>query len=445
METSFNFLGPTRDPKAENPPGHSAEIKGTGLNQAKAEMKTAFAFKSAANWQLVFLLIMLTAGYLSIAVSQIALGLALLVMLYRWVFLKEAPPATGLEKTAALLALWALVMIPFSTHVTQSLVFYRRFYLFSVIWVAASAATTERRRLLMLGALLAGSLAISIYGQVQHAQLTGGFLSQRMTVLFNSMTGGALLMMAVLVAVGFLIVPGIGRTRKVVVAVAASPVVLGLVMTMTRSAQLGLLAGLGIMLLLAKPRVFGMFLGLLLVATAVLAVFGENLMSERMWGRINPQFVMTGDNTVQRLEMWRGGLEMVKAHPLTGVGDRGLEEISPDYFTTTDNQYFGHLHSNIVQMAVIWGIPGLILGQAFIWAGLWFLIKRWRTLRWRPKEPPPAPARSGWVLVAIGVWVGFYIAGLTEWYFGDAETMLIYLAILGCALGPVEPEAPKAV
>ena len=63
-----------------------------------------FDFKSAAGWQLVFLLLMLTAGYLSIAVSQIALGLALLVMLYRWVFLKEAPPVTGLEKTAALLA-----------------------------------------------------------------------------------------------------------------------------------------------------------------------------------------------------------------------------------------------------------------------------------------------------------------------------------------------------
>jgi len=53
--------------------------------------------KSATNWQLVFVLIMLAAGYLSIAVSQIALGLALLVMLYRWIFLKEAPPATGLE------------------------------------------------------------------------------------------------------------------------------------------------------------------------------------------------------------------------------------------------------------------------------------------------------------------------------------------------------------
>ncbi len=406
-------------------------------------ISSRFDFKSASNWQLVFLLLMLTAGYLSIAVSQIALGLALLVMLYRWVFLKEAPPVTGLEKTAALLAIWALVMIPFSTNVSQSLVFYRRFYLFTVIWVAASAAITERRRLLLLGFMLTGSLAISIYGQIHHAQLAGGFLSQRMTVIFNAMTSGALLMMAILVAAGFLIVPGIGRKLRVLIAVAILPVILGLVMTMTRSAQLGLLAGLGIMFLLAKPRIFVMFLGLLLLVTAVLAVFGENLMSERMWSRINPQYVIAGENTSLRLEMWRGGLEMVKAHPITGVGDRGLEEISPDYYTSEEGLYFGHLHNNIVQMAAIWGVPGLIFGQAFIWAGLWFLIRRWRALRRRPAGLPGVPAAAGWVLGAIGAWVSFYIAGFTEWYFGDAETMLIYLAILGCALGPVEPEEPK--
>jgi len=389
----------------------------------------------------MFLLIMLAAGYLSIAVSQIALGLALLVMLYRWVFLKEAPPVTGLEKTAALLAVWALVMIPFSTNFTQSLVFYRRFYLFTAIWVAASVASTERRRLLMLGFLLAGSLAISIYGQIHHAQLAGGFLSQRMTVIFNAMTSGALLMMAILVAAGFLIVPGLGRRLKMVIAAAVAPVILGLVMTMTRSAQLGLVAGLGIMLLLAKPRVFGMFVGLLLLTTAVLALFGENLMSERMWSRINPQYIMAGDNTSIRLEMWRGGLEFVKAHPVTGVGDRGLEEISPDYYTSKDGLYFGHLHSNIVHMAVIWGIPGLIFGQAFIWAGLWFLVKRWRALRRRTPGLPPLPAQAGWVLGAIGAWVSFYIAGFTEWYFGDAESMLIYLAILGCAFGTEDSES----
>jgi O-antigen ligase len=419
--------------------------KENGLNNNSVPLASTPLLKSAANWQLGFLLIMLAAGYLSIAVSQIALGLALLVMLYRWVFLKEAPPITGLEKTAGLLALWALVMIPFSTNSPQSLIYFRRFYLFTAIWVAATAATTERRRLLMFGFLMAGSMAISIYGQIHHAQLAGGFLSQRMTVVFNAMTSGALLMMAILVGVGFLIAPGIGRRIRIAAAVALMPVVLGIIMTMTRSAQLGLLAGLAVMLLLSRPKVFGMFAAFLVLVAVVLALFGENLMSERMWGRINPEYVMKGDNTRWRLEMWHGGLEMVKAHPLTGVGDRGLEEISPDYYTSEDGHYFGHLHNNLVQMAVIWGIPGLILGQAFIWAGLWFLVKKWRSMRrWR-LDPSLHAVQSAWVLGAIGAWVSFYIAGMTEWYFGDAETMLIYLAILGCALGAEDPKVATAV
>lgn len=411
------------------------------MNHENAPTVPVPFFRSAADWQLGFVLVMLAAGYLSIAVSQIALGVALAIMLFRWAVLKDAPPATGLEKTAALLALWALVMIPFSTYVHQSLVYYRRFYLFSAIWVCASTAVTERRRLLMLAALLAGALAISIYGQIHHAQLAGGFLSQRMTVLFNAMTSGALLMMAIMIAAGFLITGGMDKKLKIAIGLAVLPVILGLIMTMTRSAQLGLLGGLGVMLLLSRPRVFGAFLGFLVVAAVVLAFFGENLMSERMWSRINPQYVMGGDNTGSRLEMWRGGLEMVKAHPLTGVGDRGLEEISPEYYTSAYGVYFGHLHNNIVQMAVIWGIPGLILGQAFVFAGLWYLVRRWRDLKRRFAGTKTAPIQRGWVLGAIGAWVSFYIAGFTEWYFGDAESMLIYLAILGCALGSrSEPE-----
>jgi O-antigen ligase len=385
------------------------------LNSPTSTSAGASLIRSAANWQLGFVLIMLTAGYLSIAVSQIALGLALLVMLYRWAILKEVPPVTGLEKTAALLAVWALVMIPFSTHISQSLVFYRRFYLFTAIWVTAGVATTDGRRLLLLAFLLAGSAAISVYGQIVHAQLTRGFLSQRMEVAFNAMTGGALLMMIIMVAVGFLIVPGLGKRLKLAIGVAALPALLGIILPMTPSSQLGLLSGLGFMLLLTKPRLFGAFLGLLAVATVVLALFGENLMSDRMWSRVNPQYVMSGDNTLKRLDMWQGGWEMVKARPLTGVGDRGLE-----------------------------GLPGLIFGQAFVWAGIWYLIKRWRDLRRRPGGLGQAPVRSGWVLAGIGVWVSFYIAGFTEWYFGDAESMLIYLAIIGCALGPGGSEESAA-
>ncbi len=398
----------------------------------------------AETWQLAFLLLMLTAGFLSIAVSQMALGLALLALLYRWVFRHQAPPWTGLEKSAALLAVWALVMVPFSSNVAQSALYYRRFYLFTPIWVAASCASTEKRRLLMLAFLMAGALVTCLHDQTQLLVRTGSLFQERMMGHFNAMTSGCMLMMAALTGAGFLVAPGTGRRLRWGLALALAPLLLGIVMVMTRSAQMGFIAGVGALLLVLRPRLFAGFAVALAVVATLVAFQGREHMTSGPWSRFNPQYLLSDKNTTLRLEMWRGGWSMVKRHPLTGVGDRGLEEISPQYYTSADGYYFGHLHSNIPHMAAIWGVPGLVLGQGFLFAGLWMLVKRWRALARQPGGAAATPAAAGWVLGAIAVWAGFWVAGLTDWYFGDAEPMLVYLAILGAALGGSVAVSPAA-
>lgn len=398
--------------------------------------------RSAASWQSALVMVMLAAGFLSIAASQLALGLALLLMLYRWFVQKERPPFTGLERTAAALALWALAMVPLSTNVAQSALFYRRFYLFAAIWTCAAVATSEGRRARMLVVFLGGALITCLHDQVQQLIHGGSLFRDRMDVTFNAMTSGALLMMAALVAFGFVVAPGVGRRVRLVTGLSLAPLLLGVAMTMTRSAELGVLAGVGAILLVVRPRLFGGFLGLLIVAVLVIQFYGSSFLSPLMRERLSPAHLLAGENTVLRMEMWGGGWEMVKDRPFTGVGDRGLEELSRQYYTSASDRYYGHLHSNPVHMAAIWGVPGLVLGQAFILAGLWYLWRRWRSLvRGASGFDQGAhgldhrPFATGWTLGAIGVWAGFFVAGLTEWYFGDAEPMLIYLAVLGIALG----------
>lgn len=411
------------------------------MSQGTISTGTAARRGPAVDGQLVLVLLMLTAGFLSIAVTQLTLGLALLMLLYRWIVRRQAPPLTGLEKTAALLAAWALVMVPFSSDVAQSALYYRRFYLFTAIWVTAGVANTEQRRTLLFWCLMAGALTTCLHDGVQQVARTGGLFAQRMAGMFNSMTSGALLMLATLTAAGFLAAPGIGRRHRLAVALALPPLVIGMLMTMTRSVQMGLAAGIGALLLTIRPRIFGWFAAALAVLAIVFAIEGGQLASHGMWKRVTPQYLLSGKDTNLRLEMWRGGWNMVRQHPVTGLGDRGLEAISPEYYTSAYGVYFGHLHSNIVHMAAIWGIPGMLLGQAFIFAGLWYLLRRWRVLLRQPGGPGTTPAAAGWVLGAIAVWAGFYVAGLTEWYFGDAEPMLIYLAVLGAALGSVRQPA----
>jgi O-antigen ligase len=400
-------------------------------------------FLNSEALQLGFALLMMTAGFVSIAISQICLGAGLAIFLYRWVVLKMRPPRTGLELSAALIALWALLNIPFSTDWTTSVVFYRRFFLFSAIWIIASVITTERRRFLMMAFSLVGALAISGFGIFQMIRETGAIFTGRLDAMSNPMTSGSLLMMAVLLGAGYLLSGGHGRRVQLLVGAILIPILLGMLMTLTRSALLGLLGGLGVMVLMARPRWFLVLAGTGLLFIILISLFGESVIPDQLYGRINKDELTSGRNIVARLEMWRGGWEMVKDRPLLGFGDRSLDTIAPEFYGDEKTVYHGHLHSNFVQMAVIWGIPGLVLGQFFVVWGLVLLVRRWRNHRRLGGEDP---ALSGWILGVCGVWVGFYLAGFTEWYFGDAESMLIYLAFLGCALAPIRSkEAPSAL
>jgi len=394
--------------------------------------------------QLALVVILLLVASFSIAISQIALGCLLGVTAYRWMFLKQRPVAIGLEWPALVLAAWALLMIPFSTDPGQSLLFYRRFYLLTALWAVAGVVTSEQRRQWLLLAVLVGAVTISLIGSVRAYLNSGGLFIDRLGEMSNPMTSGALLMIVTLLGGGFVLAKGSPRRLRMMVLVALLPVLLALAQTFTRGAWLGTVFGCGALLLAARPRWF--VAGSLLAVVAVLLLPGllERSVSEGQAHRFTLSYVLGGRSTAERVEMWQGGWKMVQRHPLTGVGDRDLTTIAPDYYRGPDTEYYGHLHSNPVMFAVIWGVPGFLAAMIFLVAQLWLLLRRWRRCRGESAKAPPFV--SGWVLGAIGVWTGFFFAGLTEWTFGDAETMMLYLAILGVALAPRDtaPGMPDA-
>lgn len=375
-------------------------------------------------------LVLLTAANLSIAVSQLGLGAGLLALLALAVGWRVPPPALGLERPALLLALWALLVVPLSDDPGQSLLFYRRFYLFAAVWVVAAACGDERRHAWLLTALAGGAVAISLYAGVAAWRRNGSLFAERLGEVSNPMTSGALLMLSLLVIAGFLLSGGLGARARRLLALAALPVLVGMVQTMTRSVFLGAPLGLAAMLALARPRRLP---GLLTAAVAVpllLVLLPDGVLPQALARRLDPHYVLGGNSTERRLEMWRGGWEMVRARPWTGVGDHDLKRTAPRYYGGEGTPYYGHLHSNPVMFAVIWGVPGFVLAMAFLLWQPWLLRRRWLALG--PAGPPWA---RGWTLAAFGAWAGFFVAGLTEWYFGDAEAQLLFLAILGAGLG----------
>lgn len=398
---------------------------------------------SWANLHLALAAVMLTAANLSIAVSQLALALTLAVQLYRRFGRGEPLPGLGVGRWLLALALWAALMIPFSSDAGQSLVYYKRFYLFAALWVTAGAAVDGRRQWVLLGAVLTGAAAISVQGMLHVLRAGGSLFSMRVGEMSNPMTSGCLLMMSLLLAAGFLLTaPWRSRPFALVTAIAL-PVAVGLVQTMTRSAWLGAAAGFAVMLLLTRPRLFGVFTAVAVVLLLAVPRLPVGTLPASLQERFDPAYFLAGNSTNQRVMMWNEGWAMVRRHPLTGVGDRDLREIGPDYYSHPDMNYYGHLHSNPVMLAAIWGVPGLVLGMGFLGLQLVLLLKRWRILVGNRTRRGPA---AGWILAALGLWTGFFIAGLTEWYFGDAESMLLYLALTGVALGlPLAKTVPGEV
>lgn len=372
-------------------------------------------------------LVMLTMANISIALSQLTLGLALAILLGGWLRGALRPTLTGLEKPAFALAAWALLMIPFSGDPGQSALFYRRFYLFTALWVMASVADTSFRRRGLLIALAVGAVAISLFGQIHVYMQTGALFQTRLGEMSNPMTSGCLLMMSLLVLFGFLADGRCdGRSRLLMLA-ASLPVALGLLQTLTRSAWLGMLAGGLAILALVRPRLTALFLLLAVLVAVAIPRLPSSMVAPWVAERFSITSGASDRSGSERLKMWRGGWEMVRRNPVTGLGDHDLTAVAPQYYGDAGTRYYGHLHSNPVMLAAIWGVPGFLLACWFMGLPGWLLWRRWR-------RQPPDPWLRGWILAGVGVWVGFMVASLTEWYFGDAESMLLYLAILGVGL-----------
>jgi O-antigen ligase len=404
----------------------------TAGDRGSPAWRRATTWRRPATWHLAFATLLLLAANCSVAVSQLALGLTLLAMLWRRVRGDAAWWPNGLEWTAGLLAAWALAMVPLSTAPHQSLVFYKRFYLFTALWVLAPLARDEAGRRWLAGSLLAGAAGISIVGVAQVVQATGGLMRSRLAQVNNPMTSGALLMLALLAAIGFLLARGHSRRARWWLLGAAAPVALALVHTMTRSALLGAGAGVAVMVLAARPRLFLWFAGAGVLSFVLLLTVGERVLPDTMWRQLSPAFAVHGVDTSERFDLWRGGLRMVAERPITGFGDRDLLALMPKYVDNPRAWQYGHLHNNVVHLAVIWGVPGCALALAFLTAPAIVVRRHWRR---RDAAGPPVPWRDGWLLAALGVWAGYGVAGLTEWYFGDAEPSLLYLVVLGIALG----------
>jgi probable O-glycosylation ligase (exosortase A-associated) len=196
--------------------------------------------------------------------------------------------------------------------------------------------------------------------------------------------GTAAHLLAVLPFIGVVFLEG-KLWEKVICLVAAAFALNAFVLCNSRGAFVGLLLAALYTLLITKGRLRKKM------------VVGLSMGAVLFYSLLDPQFIER-QKTIQnyeedgsassRIELWKGGLNLIKDHPL-GVGGGGYDALSPVYAAEIVEAYGNErtAHNTYVLVASEWGLPGLVLF-------LTFLITTIHELHRLRKISPVTPAQT---------------------------------------------------
>jgi hypothetical protein len=215
------------------------------------------------------------------------------------------------------------------------------------------------------------------------------------------------------------------NTTGMLLIVAVVGLVFALGMTVTRASWIGFAVSAVTMLLLISSR----RAILIAVACAIpLVLAGVFLLQQKR----SIGFIDKRDQSTSWREMvWREGFQLLVSNPrhlLVGVGIDSIKGHWREWgLFDNGRQPIGHMHSNLLQIALERGVPALI-----VWLILLAVYIRmlWRISR---RETIDDFAR-GLAVGALGGALGFFTSGLVHYNWGDSEVVMIFYFIMGLCL-----------
>ena len=219
--------------------------------------------------------------------------------------------------------------------------------------------------------------------------------------------GGSLVIVLSLLAATF---AAGARARRTERAVTTGLAAVAMALTYVRSAWLGL--AVAVLVVAALTRRYVVLL-VLLAATAALVLVPSPLQRRAL------SAADRGDpSTTERLHFWAAGARMIRDAPVLGFGPGGVKRHYPAYRDPAARRpNTGHLHNNLVQIAVERGLAGLAAWLA-IWVAFFAGARRVYAAL-----PAARAADRALVVGSVAAVVGFLIAGLFEYNFGDSEVI----------------------
>jgi O-antigen ligase len=363
----------------------------------------------------------------SIAISQIFFGISLTCFLILVVAEHHQPfvkPLRPMYIAIGLFVLWIFFTAALGATPLRSMWIAKEEWLFLIIPAGIYAFRDSWKADTLVLALAAGLTLVSIYGVIQH--FTGiywlkdhflhrvdheevrlaGFFSHPLT--YGNYTATASLFMVGFVLTSFRRLQG-WRRWLVVSAAVMGPVATA--MSNSRGPALALIVGLFIVGLLWRKVHYVLVALVLVVGISMITSEGLIMRIERKF-KVDTQLRYEGG----RLFIWYNSLKVIRDHPVFGAGQGNfyyeyIKHLRPD---APEYRKMAHAHDDMLNIAGISGIPGLILFMV-----MWVMVVRllWKGYRsgWFPDQ------RRSLALAGFLASITFFVSSLTEATFADEE------------------------
>ncbi len=380
---------------------------------------------------------------ISIAVSQILLGLALIALIGSGARLRFPPLKAPLFLFLGL----TLLSLAVSGHPADGLPQVRKFFVFTMLLVVSSLLLEARHARWVAwawftGAALSAARSLVQFGRKIEIARTRGedfyqsYVGERITgFLSHWMTFSEVGMLVLLVLLSYLFfAPAAGRRARWLGYLGAVVLLGSLLVSFTRSIWVATAVSSGYLIWRWRKK---LLLGApVLAAVVVLAAPGAvQRRFESMWG------AQSDTSTSARVIMWRTGWRMIQARPLTGVGPERVGAEFSRYLSANagplPEAFYGHLHNLYIHFAAERGLPALL---ALLWLLARILKNHWNALRRQ------AHGENTFILEAVvAVTIGLAVGGLFEVNLGDSEVLTVFLTLVSLGYAAIGRQEASAV
>jgi O-antigen ligase len=314
--------------------------------------------------------------------------------------------------------------------------------------VVFTTLRTPPRAALYFVAVIAGTALMAALGCAQFAQklhaahaagksFYGFYLESRISGLHRHwMAFSGQELYGLLIAVAWVLfgpLPKRANSRTAMGAGVVCALLIGVALLLSETRSIYIAAFFGIAYLLWFWRWQYALLSPIVVGIGLL--IAPSNIQERVMSLVHPHGYT--DSNAHRIVCWRTGLEMIKDHPLLGLGPdvqklKFYEYVPPDVPWPLPVGFYGHLHNVYIQYAADRGIPTMLM---LVWFLVNIIVYATRKLR----NLAPGRSSSRFVLhAAIACTIGSMIFGIFEYNLNTSVVLALFLAIAACASIAIE-------